>query len=72
VTDDAVYTSGGFGHVACCDRESREIRWMEHLEETYGGEDPGFGWSASPLVLDDVARSRTSGAATRCWRATTC
>ncbi len=54
VTADAVYTAGGFGHVACFDRKTHEIRWMEHLEETYGGEDPGFGWSASPLMVDDL------------------
>lgn len=54
VTEDAVYTSGGFGHVTCFDRKTREIRWSEHLRETYGGEDPGFGWSSSPLILGDA------------------
>lgn len=54
VTQDAVYTAGGFGHVACFDRTTHEIRWMEHLGETYGGEEPMFGWSASPLVVGDL------------------
>lgn len=54
VTEDAVYTAGGFGHVACFDRTTHELRWMEHLQETYGGEDPGFGWSASPLVIGEL------------------
>src|SRR5262245_42575343 len=54
VTDDAVYTAGAFGHVTCYDRKSHEIRWLEHVQETYGGEDPGFGWSCNPLVLGDL------------------
>jgi len=54
VTEDAVYTAGAFGHVACFDRTTHEIRWMEHLGETYGGEEPMFGWSASPLLVDDL------------------
>jgi len=54
VTEDAVYTAGAFGHVTCFDRKTHEIRWMEHVQETYGGEDPGFGWSSSPLVLGDL------------------
>jgi len=54
VTADTVYTAGGFGHVAAFDRASHEILWMEHLGETYGGEEPMFGWSASPLVVGDL------------------
>ena len=51
VTADSVFTSGGFGHVTCFDRKTHEIRWSEHMAETYGGQDPGFGWSSSPLVI---------------------
>jgi hypothetical protein len=54
VTADAVYASGAFGHVTCFDRETREIRWQEHVQETYGGEDPGFGFSSSPVLVDDL------------------
>lgn len=54
VTADAVFTSGGFGHVTCFDRKTHEIRWSEHLEETYGGKDPGFGWSSAPLIVGDL------------------
>ncbi len=54
VTADAVYTSGAFGHVTCFDRATHEIRWEEHVQETYGGEDPGFGFSSSPLVVGDL------------------
>ena len=54
VTEDAVYTSGSFGNVTCFDRATHEIRWEEHVRETYGGEDPGFGFSTSPLVVGEL------------------
>lgn len=54
VTADAVYTIGPLGHITCFDRATHEVRWMEHAQETYGGEDPGFGFSTSPLVLGDL------------------
>lgn len=54
VTPDKVYTCGPFGHVACFDRTSKELVWIEHLRETYGGEEPMFGWSCSPLIVGDI------------------
>jgi outer membrane protein assembly factor BamB len=54
VTADAVYTSGPLGNVTCFDRATHEIRWEEHVRETYGGEDPGFGFSSSPLLVGDL------------------
>ena len=54
VTDDFVFTAGAFGHVTCYDRATHEIRWENHLVETYGGEDPGFGFSTSPLLVGDL------------------
>jgi len=54
VSEDLVYTCGGFGHVAAFDRKTHEIAWMEHLEETYDGELPIFGWSCAPLVVGDL------------------
>jgi len=54
VTSERVFTSGAFGHVACYDRGTHELAWQNHLVETYGGEDPGFGFSTSPLLVDDL------------------
>jgi outer membrane protein assembly factor BamB len=54
VTADAVYTCGALGKIVCVDRKTHEIRWEEHVAETYGGEDPGFGWSSSPLLVGDL------------------
>ena len=54
VLEDYVYTCGGFGHVTCFDRKSHEIVWNINVEELYDGEMPLFGWSNSPLVVDDL------------------
>ena len=54
VTDEVVVTVGAFGHVVCVDRKTHEPRWETHLVEVYGGEDPGFGWSSSPLIVGEL------------------
>jgi len=53
-TDEFVITCGGFGHVTAYDRKDRSLAWQVHLEEDYGGVLPMFGWSCSPLVVDDL------------------
>ncbi len=54
VSDDRVYTCGGFGQVTCFERKAQKIAWSIDLAEKYGGQLPMFGWSASPLVLGDA------------------
>ena len=54
VTQKRVITAGGQGRVIGIDRESHEIAWELDFEETYGGEMPHWGWSASPLLVDDL------------------
>lgn len=52
VYGEHVFTLGVFGHVTCFDREDGEIVWQVDMTEVYGGEQPVFGWSGSPLVYD--------------------
>jgi outer membrane protein assembly factor BamB len=52
VEEEYVYTLGVFGHVTCFDREDGAIAWQTDMTEVYGGEQPVFGWSGSPLVYD--------------------
>lgn len=54
VEEDLVYTAGGFGHITCFDRESREIVWTVDMVEEYQGEVPMFGYSASPIPYEDL------------------
>lgn len=53
VEEKFVYTMGAFGQVTCFDRADGEIVWQIDMTEVYGGEQPVFGWSGSPLVVDD-------------------
>jgi hypothetical protein len=53
IEEELLYTTGGLGHVYCFDRILEEEAWSLHLAEDFDGEMPQFGWSASPLVIDD-------------------
>lgn len=54
VTDgDRVYTEGGKGDVMCLDAKTGRIVWQRNLVKDFGGHVPGWGYSESPLVLDD-------------------
>lgn len=50
VTDEHVFTTGGFGHVTCFDRASRSIVWHIDMREAFGGQIPTWGWCAHPLL----------------------
>lgn len=54
VAGELVYTCGPFGQVNCVDRRTRRSVWELDLERDCGGEQPTFGWSASPLVLEEL------------------
>jgi len=49
-----VYTTGGLGHASCFDREARALVWHVDLTAVFGGEQPMFGWSTHPVVVDDL------------------
>lgn len=49
-----VYTTGGFGHVSCFDRETRALVWQVDLERDFSGTMPMFGWSTQPCVVGDL------------------
>ena len=53
VTKDAVYAAGGFGHVYCIDRKTHQPRWTVDLTKKYQGAVPRFGYSFSPVLIDD-------------------
>lgn len=53
VTDDAVYTSSGFGHVYCIDRRTHKERWVVDVVQRFGAEPPRFGYSVHPVLHGD-------------------
>ena len=54
IVGDRVYTTSGFGPVACFDREARELLWKVDVEESLGGRKPMFGWCVHPVVFEDL------------------
>ena len=54
VTEKFVVTCGGMGRVMCFDREDQLDVWSIDLAEEYYGNLPTYGWSCSPLVVDDM------------------
>ncbi len=53
VDGDRVYVEGGNGDVSCLDAKTGETVWHVNLVEL-GGEIPVWGYSESPLVLEEV------------------
>ncbi|MEZ6017981.1 MAG: PQQ-binding-like beta-propeller repeat protein [Planctomycetota bacterium] len=49
-----VYTTGGFGHVSCFDRDTQALVWQVDLARDFGGALPMFGWSTQPCVVGDL------------------
>jgi len=53
IDGDRVYTEGGFGDVTCFDVKTGKTLWHRSLTDDFGGRRPGWGYSESPLVVDD-------------------
>ncbi|MFT7480458.1 MAG: outer membrane protein assembly factor BamB, partial [Gammaproteobacteria bacterium] len=54
VVGDAVYTSNREAKVFCFDGVSGEVRWSRDLRADLELEPPTWGFSASPLVVEDI------------------
>ena len=54
VVGDRVYTTSGFGPVACFDRTTRELVWKVDVAEALDGRKPMFGWCVHPVVFEDL------------------
>lgn len=49
-----LYAEGGNGDVTCFDAKTGETIWHVNLVKDFGGGRPGWGYSESPLVVDDM------------------
>ncbi|MCA9123798.1 MAG: PQQ-like beta-propeller repeat protein [Planctomycetaceae bacterium] len=52
--DRRLYTLGGQGLLSCLDASSGELQWNRDLMEEFEAPLPMWGFSASPLVIDDL------------------
>lgn len=54
VDGDRVYVEGGNGDVACLEAATGKTIWHVNLRTDFGGGTPGWGYSESPLIVDDM------------------
>jgi outer membrane protein assembly factor BamB len=53
VDGNVLYAEGGNGDVTCLDVATGKTIWHVNLVEDFGGNRPGWGYSESPLVVED-------------------
>ena len=53
IDGDRVYAEGGNGDLSCLDLRTGKNIWYVSLTNDLGGSRPGWGYSESPLVVDD-------------------
>jgi outer membrane protein assembly factor BamB len=54
VDDDRVYVEGGNGDFLCLEAATGKTIWYVNLRTDFGGGTPGWGYSESPLIVDDL------------------
>ncbi len=54
IDGDHVFVEGGNGDVSCLDITSGKTIWHINLSKDFGGGRPGWGYSESPLIEDDL------------------
>jgi len=54
IDENRVYAEGGNGDLVCLDVTTGETLWYVNLSSDFGGGRPGWGYSESPLVVDDM------------------
>jgi outer membrane protein assembly factor BamB len=50
IDDDCVYAIGTDGDLLCIQAETGKVQWQKNLQKDFGGKNPGWKYSESPLV----------------------
>lgn len=58
---DRLYAEGGNGDLACLDAATGKTIWSVNLRLDFGGGVPGWGYSESPLVVDELLIATPGG-----------
>ena len=53
IDEDRVFTVSKEGHLFCCDALKGDVLWSGHLQKITGTDHPEWGFTCSPLVLDE-------------------
>ena len=53
IDGDRVYAEGGNGDLTCLDLKTGKTIWHKSLTSDFGGRRPGWGFSESPLIVND-------------------
>ncbi len=53
IDENRIYAEGGNGDVTCLDLQTGETIWHVSMTEDLGGGRPGWGYSESPLIVND-------------------
>jgi outer membrane protein assembly factor BamB len=61
VDDHMVYCLSASGKLAAIDRRSGQIQWSVDFVQQYGGTIPRWGYSTSPLLVDDLVIMEVGG-----------
>lgn len=54
IDGDRLYAEGGNGDLVCLEAATGKTIWYVNLRSEFGGGVPGWGYSESPLIVDDL------------------
>lgn len=54
IDGERVYAEGGNGDLVCLEAATGKTLWYVNLRNDFGGGTPGWGYSESPLIVDDM------------------
>ena len=61
VDGERVYFVGPFGELVALDLDDGKTLWSKHLADDYGAPKPIYGYSATPVVFDDLLVVQAGG-----------
>lgn len=61
VDGESLYVLGGNGDLSCLDARTGRINWTMNILEKFGGENPNWGISESPLVIGEKVLVNAGG-----------
>ena len=67
IVADRLYTLGAVGHLFCFDSTTGKVVWSRDLVKQHGSKTPLWGFSSSPIVVDDLLIVHAGGTPDGCF-----